>query len=125
MRKAWTAAAMIVVMALPAFAAKKLAGTATLKDSQPVGTPDKKHKQHQSFDLSFDAEAKSYTCRTNPDNSMNATDFVVGETMTYEIDGQKVKIKTAEGKKVDCKVVRVAAVGATAPTPSATPVAPQ
>jgi len=103
--------AVMVAMAMPAFAAKKITGTTALKDSQPVGMPDKKHKQHQAYDLSFDAAGKAYTCRTDPSKSMNATDFVVGGTMSYEIDGTKTKITTAEGKKVQCTIVRVEAVG--------------
>jgi len=73
--------------------------------------PDKKHKQHQAYDLSFDAAGMAYTCRTDASKSMNATDFVVGSRVNYEIDGQKGKIKTAEGKKVQCRIVRVEAVG--------------
>jgi hypothetical protein len=107
--------AMMVAMAMPAFAAKKIAGTTTLKDSQPLGLADKKHKQHQAYDLSFDAAGKEYTCRTNPKKSMNATDFVVGGMVSYEVDGSKGKIQTAEGKKVECTIVRVEMVGASSP----------
>ena len=101
----------MAIPALPAFAATKLQGVTKLKDSAPVGMPDKKHKQHQAFDLSFDAAGKAYTCRTDASKSMNATDFVVGSSVNYEVDGQKGKIRTAEGKKVECRIVRVEAVG--------------
>jgi hypothetical protein len=97
------------VTAMPALADKKLTGTTKLKDSQPVGTPDKQHK-HQAYDLSFNSADKAYTCRTDPKKSMNATDFVVGTDVNYEIDGKKVKITTPDNKKVECKVVRVEAV---------------
>jgi hypothetical protein len=107
--------AVMLAMAMPAFAAKKITGTTTLKDSQPVGIANQKQKQHQAYDLSFDAAGKEYTCRTNPSKSMNATDFVVGGTMSYEIDGTKTKITTAEGKKVQCTIVRVEMVGAPVP----------
>ena len=103
------ASAVLVLTALfatfPAFAAK-LKGNTTLKDSQTAGVKDKEHK-HQAYDLSFDAEGKSYTCRTDSGKSMNATDFVVGTSMKYELDGDKAKLETPEGKKVECKVVRV------------------
>ena len=46
---------------------------------------------------------------------MNATDFVVGTNIKYELDGNKVKIETPEGKKVECKVVRVEATSASNP----------
>jgi hypothetical protein len=94
--------------AIPAFAAKKVEGTTILKDSQPTGTTDKEH-EHQAYDLSFNAAGNLYTCRTSSDKSMNATDFVVGSQMTYQIDGKKAKLKTPEGKEVECKVVRVEA----------------
>jgi hypothetical protein len=97
---------LIAGMAMPLSAAT-IKGSTVLKDVQPTAqTPDKEHK-HQAFDLSFPANGKSYTCRTDPKHSMNATDFVVGETMSYEIDGSKVKISTPAGKHVECKVVRV------------------
>lgn len=103
---AFVAAALcIAFIALPASAAK-LKGSTTLKDVQTSGVKDKEHK-HQAYDLSFDAEGKSYVCRTDADKSMNATDFVVGTTMKYEIDNDKAKIQSPEGKKVECKIVRV------------------
>jgi hypothetical protein len=88
--------------------AKKFKGLAILKDSQTAGVKDKEHK-HQAYDLSFEAQGKSYTCRTDYNKSMNATDFVIGTQMKYEIDGNKAKIESHEGKKVDCKIVRVEA----------------
>jgi hypothetical protein len=65
MRKVTLAASLLLVVTLPAFAGKKLEGTMTLKDSQPYGIKDKEHK-HQAYDLSFQAEGKGYTCRTDP-----------------------------------------------------------
>jgi hypothetical protein len=106
MRKLPVILLLVTMMTVPALADKKQQGTAVLKDSQPVGTPDKHHK-HQAYDLSFNAVDKAYTCRTDPDKSMNATDFVVGSSINYEIDGKKIKIKTPENKQVQCKVVRV------------------
>jgi hypothetical protein len=109
MRKAATSAAILCLASIlatsPAFAGK-VKGNTTLKDSQPAGVKDKDHK-HQVHDLFFDAGGKSYTCRTDSDKSMNATDFVVGTTLKYELDGDKAKLETPEGKKVECKVVRV------------------
>jgi hypothetical protein len=103
------AASAILALALfatsPAFAAK-VKGTANLKDLQTAGVKDKEHK-HQAYDLFFDAGGKSYTCRTDSGKSMNATDFVVGSSLKYEIDGNKGKLESMEGKKVECKIVRV------------------
>jgi hypothetical protein len=124
--RAFLVTALIVAMALPSFAAKKVSGTTTLKDCQPANTPDnsKKNKTHQTFDLSFDAEGKNYTCRTSPNKSMNATDFVVGSSINYEVDGQKATIKTSEGKKLQCTVVRVQELGTAAAAPTG-PAVPQ
>jgi hypothetical protein len=108
-------ALLIMTASLPAVADKKLQGTTTLKDSQPAGIKGKDEK-HQAYDLSFVADGKTYTCRTDPDKSMNAADFVVGSSVHYEVDSQKVKIKTPEGKEVDCKVVRVEAATPAPPT---------
>lgn len=113
MRKAPSAAILTIALltTLPSFA-DKIKGDSTLKDSQPYGTPDKEHK-HQGYDLSFDAQGKTYTCRTDPDHSMNATDFVVGGPIHYEIDNNKANIKTPQNKKVDCKIVRAAVLSST------------
>ena len=110
MLKFGAVAALMLVTAIPAFAAKKIEGTTRLKDVEPVGVPNKKHKQHQVYDLTFDAAGDAYTCRTDVRKSMNATDFVVGSRVVYEIDGKKAKIRTAAGKKVQCVIVRVEAI---------------
>jgi gentisate 1,2-dioxygenase len=104
MRKAILAAA-ILFLTLPAVA-DKIKGETTLKDSQPYGTKDKQHK-HQAYDLSFVGQGKSYTCRTDSGKSMNATDFVVGSAINYEINDNKAKLKTPQNKKVEYKIVRV------------------
>jgi hypothetical protein len=105
MYKVTIAAILVITMAVPA-SGSRVQGSTTLKDSQPTGTIDKEHK-HQAYDLSFDASGKQYTCRTNPDKSMNATDFVVGSAVNYVIDANKATIKTPQGKQVQCKIVRV------------------
>jgi hypothetical protein len=107
MRKASSFAVLCIalsILTLPTLA-EKIKGDTTLKDSQPYGTKDKEHK-HQAYDLFFDGQGKTYTCRTDPSHSMNATDFVVGGPIHYEINDQKVKIQTPKNKKVDCKIVR-------------------
>ena len=96
-----------------ALAAKKESGSTTLKDVQPAGTTDKKHKKQQ-FDLSFASFTNEYTCRTNENEKVRATDFVVGTTVNYKIDGNQGQVKsTSSGKNVKCTLVRVAAVTAT------------
>jgi hypothetical protein len=100
-----------LAITLPA-SAEKLKGPATLKDFRPFGTTDKDHK-HQAYDLSFDAKGNNYTCRTDSGKSTNATDFVVGSQINYEIDNNKATIKTQQNKKVECKIVRVEKTPAT------------
>ena len=113
MSKLTCAAALLLLLAAPALAAK-FKGDTTLKDVQPTGTTDKKHKK-QAYDLSFDAQGKNYTCRTDPKKSMNSVDFVVGSTVRYEIDGSKAKIESPAGKKVECKIVRAELISASSP----------
>ena len=111
MRYSKTAVSVLTLTALFAVlpvSAEKFKGSATLKDTQPSGVKDKQHK-HQAYDLFFDAMGKSYTCRTDSNKSMNATDFVVGTQIRYEIDGDKTRIWSSEGKKVECNIVRVEA----------------
>ncbi|HEY7305983.1 MAG TPA: hypothetical protein VH601_17795 [Bryobacteraceae bacterium] len=95
-------------------AATKESGTTTLKDVQPAGTTDKKHK-HQRYDFSFvSSTGKDYTCRTGEKTSVKATDFVVGSAVHYQVNGDKGKLKTASGKELTCTIVRVANAAAAA-----------
>jgi hypothetical protein len=112
MRKTSLLVMLTCTLAMTAFASKS-AGTTTLRDVQPTGTSDKKTHKRQQFDLFFDGQNMQYTCRTPDNKSMNATDFVVGSELSYEINGDKGKLKTANGKHVDCKIVRVEATSLT------------
>ena len=82
---------MLMMVTLSAVAATKDTGTTTLKDVQPVGVTDKKHK-HQRYDLSF---------------VVKATDLVVGSNVNYQVEGNKGKVKTWAGKQFSCTIVRV------------------
>jgi hypothetical protein len=105
MHKSVLTAAIVLTLVIPA-SASKIEGSSTLKDFQPTGTTDKEHK-HQAYDVTFIASGKQYTCRTDSDKSTDATDFVVGSEIKYQINGKKATIKTHEDKKLDCKIVRV------------------
>ena len=118
---------LTAAMAVPAFAGTKLAGDTTLKDFQPAGVGEKHAKKgkHQVFDVTFDDRGKEYVCRTDPDKSVDAVDFVVGSSVHYEVDGKKVKISTPDNKKLECKVVRVAVVHSSATSTPAGSTSPQ
>ncbi len=111
MRKAISVSFLTMTMAITAAAGSKIEGTTTLKDFQPAGMTDKEQK-NQQYDLSFVALGKQYTCRTIEKKSLKASDFVVGSDLTYEIGGNKGKLKNATGKKVECTVMRVAEMSA-------------
>lgn len=109
MRKTLTLIVIALFLAILAFAANKESGSTTLKDVQPAGTTDKKHKKLQ-FDLSFTTSKNEYICRTNENEKVQATQFVVGTTVNYKIDGNKGQVKSmSSGKGVKCTIVRVAA----------------
>ena len=110
MRKSFALLGIVLFTASLALAASKESGSTTLKDVQPAGTTDKKHKKQQ-FDLSFATSKNEYTCRTNENQKVQATEFVVGTTVNYKIDGNKGQVKsTSSGKNVKCTLVRVAAI---------------
>ena len=112
MRKVLALFVIVLFTAALALAANKDSGSTTLKDVQPAGTTDKKHKKQQ-FDLTFSGSTNEYTCRTNENEKVQATQFVVGTTVNYKIDGNKGQVKsTSSGKNVKCTLVRVAAVTA-------------
>jgi hypothetical protein len=109
----WQVVPLLVLMcAVSASAGDKQKGTATLKDLQPTGGTDKKTHKNQQYDFTFDAATKEYTCRTPEKTKLNATDYVVGASVTYQIDSNKAKVKSASGKETKCTVVRVADISA-------------
>ncbi len=105
-RKLSAALLLVLVCTLPATAGNKQKGTASLKDFEPAGTTDKKHK-HQQFDFTFVAEGTQYTCRSPEGTKLKATEFPVGSDITYEIDKDKGMVKNTSGKEVKCTVMRV------------------
>lgn len=105
--------ALGVGLAIPAFAGSpKESGSTKLKDVQPAGVTDKNHKKQQ-YDFTFDSARNEYTCRSSEKEKINATDFVVGSDIQYQVQGNKGKVKSlSSGKQVGCMVVRVAQVPA-------------
>jgi hypothetical protein len=112
MRKPIALLIVVLFVATLAAAADKDSGTTTLKDVQPAGTTDKEHKKQQ-FDLTFDSSTHEYTCRTNENQKVQATEFPVSVTIQYKISGNKGEIKTLTGKSAKCTVMRVAPLTAT------------
>jgi hypothetical protein len=98
----------VIAVAIAAAAGSKIEGITALKDFQPTGAVDKKTHKNQQYDLSFAASGRQYTCRTVEKESLKATDFVVGDNVKYEINGDKGKVKNSNGKQIECTVVRVA-----------------
>ncbi len=110
MRNLWYVAMLLLILGSAGVAANKESGSTTLKDVQPAGTTDKKHKKQQ-YDLTFVSTKNEYTCRTNENEKVSATSFVVGTGITYKVDGNKGQVKsTQSGKDVKCTLVRVAAL---------------
>jgi hypothetical protein len=111
MRKTIAPTVILLFLAGIAMAANKESGSTTLTNIQPAGTTDKQHKKQQ-YDLAFSTTKNDYTCRTNEKDKVNATDWVVGSTINYKINGNKGEVKnTQSNKDVKCMVVRVAAAG--------------
>jgi hypothetical protein len=99
---------LALVLTVNATAASKDSGKTTLKDLQPVGVTDEKHK-NQQYDLLFLTKSgKDYTCRTGEKTKLKVTDIVVGSNLAYVVIGNKAKLKSSSGKQVDCTIVRVA-----------------
>jgi len=113
MRKTLALLGIVVFSTALALAANKESGSTTLTNVQPAGTTDKQHKKQQ-FDLTFSTSNNEYTCRTNENQKVQATQFVVGTAVNYKIDGNKGEVKsTTSGKNAKCALVRVAALTAT------------
>jgi hypothetical protein len=103
----WSAVLLLIMASVTPSVAKKLSGATTIKDLQPAGTTDTKDNKNQQYDFIFEVSGNRYTCRTNPKDSLKATEFVVGSDVKYEVDDDKAKLKTASGKEAKCRVVRV------------------
>ena len=85
--------------------------TATLKDLQTVGSTSKKQK-HQQYDFVVDTPTNEYVCRLKLGSSMKSTQFVVGSTLEFKVDGQKGEVRNTQGNHVSCGVVKVVVLGA-------------
>jgi hypothetical protein len=96
--------------------AASLVQTATLKDLKTVGSTDKKQK-HQQYDLVIDTPSNEYVCRSRLGSTVKPTQFVVGSTIEFKLNGQSGEAKNSVGKTVKCGIVRVAAIPATQPGP--------
>jgi hypothetical protein len=114
--RTWKIVAIAALLFSLTAVAEKQKGPASLKDFQPAGTTDKKHK-HQQFDFTFDAAGTEYTCRSSEGSKLKAIDWPVNSDITYELDKDKGKVKNAKGKQVDCTIMRVEAIKSASATP--------
>jgi len=97
---------LMAVLVGPVAWAEKATDQATLKDLQPTNFQVAK-KMHQQYDFTILTTARSYSCRTPANKNFNATNFVVGSTVTFVSDSKNGEVKTAEGKKAKCLITRV------------------
>ncbi len=88
------AAALLSTAAL----ADSLVQTATLKDLQTVGTTSKKQK-HQQYDLVIDTSTNEYVCRTKLGSSLKPTQFVVGSSLQFKLNGQNGEATTPTARR--------------------------
>jgi hypothetical protein len=95
------------LLSLSALAAS-VTQTATLKDLQTVGSTSKKQK-HQQYDFVVDTPTNEYVCRSKLGSSVKPTQFVVGSTLEFKVDGQKGQVTNSAGNHVGCGIVKVVA----------------
>jgi hypothetical protein len=107
---------MIALLGTTALAAK-LTEQGTIQDLQPTNFAVAK-KQHQQYDFSILTSGRSYGCRTPQNKAFNATDFVVGSSVTFIANGKNGEVKTPQGKSAKCVITRVADNPAPAPAPA-------
>jgi hypothetical protein len=99
----------VVAVLLSAVApAASVTQSATLKDLQTVGSTSKKQK-HQQYDFVVDTPTNEYVCRTKLGSSIKPTQFVVGSTLEFKVDGQKGEVRNPAGNHVGCGIVKVVA----------------
>jgi hypothetical protein len=98
--------ALIMLIGSAAFAEKRTE-PGTIQDLQPTNFAVAK-KQHQQYDFSILSAGRSYGCRTPENKKINATDFVVGSSITFISNGKNGEVKTPQGKSANCMITRVA-----------------
>ncbi len=98
--------ALIAMLGTPAFA-EKLTAPGTIQDLQPTNFAVAK-KKHQQFDFSITTASHSYGCRTPENKKLDATEFVVGSSVTFTANGRNGEVKTDKGKTAKCLITRVA-----------------
>jgi hypothetical protein len=100
----------LVVAGVSIFAqAAAVVQTATLRDLQTVGSTSKKQKKQQ-YDLVLDTTANEYVCRSKLGNKVKPTEFVVGSTVQFKLNGQSGEATNLMGNRIKCEIVRVAVV---------------
>ena len=88
--------------------AASLTQTATLKDLQTVGSTSKTQK-HQQYDFVVDTPTNEYVCRSKLGSSIKPTQFVVGSTLEFKLNGQNGEATTSAGNRAKCGIVKVVA----------------
>jgi len=106
-----TGLGVVTALLSAAALAASLTQTATLKDLQTVGTTSKKQK-HQQYDFVLDTPTNEYVCRTKLGSSVKPTQFVVGSTLEFKVNGQKGDVTNSAGNHVGCGIVKVVAPNA-------------
>jgi hypothetical protein len=106
-----TGLGVVTALLSAAALAASLTQTATLKDLQTVGTTSKKQK-HQQYDFVLDTPTNEYVCRTKLGSSVKPTQFVVGSTLEFKVNGQKGDVTNSGGNHVGCGMVKVVAPNA-------------
>jgi hypothetical protein len=109
-----TGLGVVTALLSAAALAASLTQTATLKDLQTVGTTSKKQK-HQQYDFVLDTPTNEYVCRTKLGSSVKPTQFVVGSTLEFKVNGQKGDVTNSAGNHVGCGIVKVVAPPALTP----------
>jgi hypothetical protein len=98
--------ALIAMMGTAGFA-EKLVEPGTIQDLQPTNYAVAK-KQHQQFDFSITTTSHSYGCRTPENKKLDATQFVVGSSVTFTANGRNGEVRSSTGKTAKCLITRVA-----------------
>jgi hypothetical protein len=108
--------ALIALLGTTAFAEKRTE-QGTIQDLQPTNFAVAK-KQHQQYDFSIATTTHSYGCRTPENKKLDATQFVVGSSVTFIANGRNGEVKTAQGKSAKCLITRVADNSTSPPAPT-------
>ena len=112
MKRVFATLMMISAIAAAAdFQQVKLLDVAPYKSPQLIAGATPILVEHNMFTLTVAIDDMSYSASFYAHRHVKSSDFIVGDTIPARIDGDKLIVKTADGKEMKARITRKARLG--------------